>query len=385
MIIKKDFQSLIPALSEEEKNQLESNLIADGCRDPLVMWGDTLIDGHNRFEICTRLGIDFKTISKDFDSDIDAKIWMLNLQRGRRNSTPEQLSYMRGKRYELEKQKVSNASGNNQFVVKVQNVPQPDTAEKLAIEYDVSDKTIKRDAEFTRGIDAIESVKPEIKEIILSGKSDIKKQEVQAIAKEVKAVEKEIKQASFLKTDEEIKEEIAVKTEEIVKKHVHVAQNSGENEWYTPSRFIDSARLVMDSIVLDPASSAIANQTVKATEFYTKEDDGLSKPWYGNVWMKPPYAQPLMNQFAAKLISELENINQAIVLVNNATETRWFQSLLEKCTAVCFPSSRVKFLDPTGKEGAPLQGQAIIYFGNNPDLFINEFSQYGASLYHVEL
>jgi len=75
---------------------------------------------------------------------------MLNLQRGRRNSTPEQLSYMRGKRYELEKQKVSNASGNNQFVVKVQNVPQPDTAEKLAIEYDVSDKTIKRDAEFTR-------------------------------------------------------------------------------------------------------------------------------------------------------------------------------------------------------------------------------------------
>jgi len=384
MIIKKDFQSLIPALSEEEKNQLESNLIADGCRDPLVMWGDTLIDGHNRFEICTRLGIDFKTISKDFDNEIDAKIWMLNLQRGRRNSTPEQLSYMRGKRYELEKQKQGS---NNQFVQNENNQNdnfQP-THKKLAVEYNVGEATIIRDAEFTRGIDAIESVSPEIKEVILSGKSDIKKQGIQAIAKEVKAVEKEIKQASFLKTDEEIKEEIAVKTEEIVKKHVHVAQNSGENEWYTPARLIESARWVMASIDLDPASSAIANQTVKASAFYTKEDDGLSKAWSGNVWMNPPYAQPLMNQFAAKLIIELENINQAIVLVNNATETRWFQSLLEKCTAVCFPSSRVKFLDPTGKEGAPLQGQAIIYFGNNPDLFINEFSQYGASLYHVEL
>lgn len=183
----------------------------------------------------------------------------------------------------------------------------------------------------------------------------------------------------------EIKQYPEVKSSEIIKKHVHVAQNSGENEWYTPARLIESARLVMASIDLDPASSAIANQTVKASAFYTKEDDGLSKAWSGNVWMNPPYAQPLMNQFAAKLIIELENINQAIVLVNNATETRWFQSLLEKCTAVCFPSSRVKFLDPTGKEGAPLQGQAIIYFGNNPDLFINEFSQYGASLYHVEL
>ena len=384
MIINKDFQKLIPALSVEEKQQLESNLIADGCRDPLVIWGDTLIDGHNRFEICTRLGIDFKTISKDFDSEIDAKIWMLNLQRGRRNSTPEQLSYMRGKRYELEKQKQGS---NNQFVQNENNQNdnfQP-THKKLAVEYNVGEATIIRDAEFTRGIDAIESVSPEIKEVILSGKSDIKKQGIQAIAKEVKAVEKEIKQASFLKTDEEIKEEIAVKTEEIVKKHVHVAQNSGENEWYTPSRFIESARLVMASIDLDPASSAIANQTVKASAFYTKEDDGLSKAWSGNVWMNPPYAQPLMNQFAAKLISELDNISQAIVLVNNATETRWFQSLLEKCTAVCFPAARVKFLDPTGKEGAPLQGQAIIYFGNNPDLFINEFSQYGASLCHVEL
>ena len=380
MIINKDFKNLIPALSEEEKQQLESNIIADGCRDPLVVWGDTLIDGHNRFEICTRLGIEFKTISKDFDSEIDAKIWMLNLQRGRRNSTPEQISYMIGKRYELEKLKGTTV---NQYSAVHQNDGQQQTAQKLAQEYNVGKATIERAAEFTRGIDIIESINPEIKETILSGKSDIKKQEVQAIAKEVKAVEKKIRNESFLKADEEIKEEIAVKTEEIIKKHVHVAQNSGENEWYTPPRFIESARLVMGSIDIDPASSEIANQTVKASEFYTKEDNGLSKSWSGNVWMNPPYAQPLINQFAEKLINELSNINQAIVLVNNATETKWFQSLIEKSAAVCFPASRVKFLRPAGEKGAPLQGQSIIYLGHNPDLFIEEFSQYGVSLYRV--
>lgn len=181
----------------------------------------------------------------------------------------------------------------------------------------------------------------------------------------------------------EIKQNPGLKSSEIIKKHVHVAQNSGENEWYTPPRFIESARLVMGSIDIDPASSEIANQTVKATEFYTKEDNGLSKSWSGNVWMNPPYAQPLINQFAEKLINELSNINQAIVLVNNATETKWFQSLIEKSAAVCFPASRVKFLRPAGEKGAPLQGQSIIYLGHNPDLFIEEFSQYGVSLYRV--
>jgi N6-adenosine-specific RNA methylase IME4 len=83
--INPDFQKLIPPLSAEEKNQLESNLVADGCRDPLVLWGDTLIDGHNRFEICTRLNIPFQTISKEFDSENAVKLWMIRNQKGRRN------------------------------------------------------------------------------------------------------------------------------------------------------------------------------------------------------------------------------------------------------------------------------------------------------------
>ena len=83
--IDSEFQALIPPLSADERTQLEANLLADGCRDPLVIWGEVLIDGHNRYEICTRLGIGYDTLEIEFDSREDVIIWMVDNQRGRRN------------------------------------------------------------------------------------------------------------------------------------------------------------------------------------------------------------------------------------------------------------------------------------------------------------
>jgi phage N-6-adenine-methyltransferase len=158
----------------------------------------------------------------------------------------------------------------------------------------------------------------------------------------------------------------------------HVSNNSGENEWYTPLKFIKSARLLMGSITLDPASSNEANEIVKAETIYTKEDDGLTKSWFGNIWLNPPYAQPLISHFSDKLIKHLANIKQACVLTNNATETEWYQRMLERCDAVCFIKGRIKFLDLNGEAtGAPLQGQSVMYFGENINEFDSEFSKYG--------
>lgn len=174
--------------------------------------------------------------------------------------------------------------------------------------------------------------------------------------------------------------------EEVVERKTkpHVSHNSGENEWYTPPEFIEAARQAMGSIDTDPASSDIANQTVKAKTYFTIEDNGLICRWTGNVWLNPPYSQPQVSDFTKLTVGRYLNgeIEQACILVNNATETEFFQRMLAFCSAVCFPKSRIKFIDPEGNpSGAPLQGQAILYFGENIKDFTEAFDEFGAVLY----
>ena len=157
----------------------------------------------------------------------------------------------------------------------------------------------------------------------------------------------------------------------------HVSNNSGENEWYTPIEFIKAAREVMGRIDLDPASCEAANKTVQATKIFTVNDDGLKQKWRGNVWLNPPYASDLIGKFADKVVESKDDIEQAIILVNNATETGWFNTLISVASAVVFPKSRVKFYMADGKTGAPLQGQAFIYVGNCPHKFLDVFKAFG--------
>ena len=85
MIIDKEFADLIPPLTEEEYRGLEASIVAEGCRDALIAWKDTLVDGHNRFKICTEHGIAFQVLQKDFADRDAVKLWMLGNQLGRRN------------------------------------------------------------------------------------------------------------------------------------------------------------------------------------------------------------------------------------------------------------------------------------------------------------
>jgi hypothetical protein len=176
--IDEELRSLIPPLSKEEYGQLEENIVKWGCLDPLKVWPvpDTddvvLLDGHNRFAICSEHNVSYVTESVPLIDRAAAIDWMIANQLGRRNLSTEQMLYLRGMQYQQERQEISNIDGSNQYKAVDQNDPQPykSTAARLAKQHGVSEGTIKRDAKYTQAIDIIaNATSPEVRQQILSG------------------------------------------------------------------------------------------------------------------------------------------------------------------------------------------------------------------------
>ena len=369
MKIDVEFQSLIPPLTYEEKKMLEESILSEGCRDAIVVWNDTIIDGHNRYEICTKHGIPFETVSREFEDRNDVIEWIIKNQFGRRNLPMHERARLalRLKPVIAEKAREKQHSGINQYTHSLpQNSAKPsipiETRDEIAKAAGVSHDTIAK-------VEKIEETAP-APVVQASRKGDISVNAAYQVTKMVQEEQEEI--ASRIQSGENAKSVVLE-----VQKRPHVANNSGNNEWYTPSEYIEAARKAMGSIDTDPASNDIANKVVKAEKYYTIETDGLAHDWHGNVWMNPPYSSDLITKFIEKLKEQRGNYEQAIILVNNATETQWFYEIVKIASAVCFPKSRVKFYMPDGKTGAPLQGQAVLYVGDNYEKFISAFGGIG--------
>lgn len=154
---------------------------------------------------------------------------------------------------------------------------------------------------------------------------------------------------------------------------------TGDNEWFTPAQYIAAAREVMGEIDLDPATHPAAQKTVDALNCFTASENGLEQEWHGRVWLNPPYAAPLITQFANKLVDEVSrrNVQQAIMLTHNYTDSAWFHHAEASADLLCFTRGRVRFVDIYGVESAPTQGQAFFYFGPNVDAFREVFGRFG--------
>jgi DNA N-6-adenine-methyltransferase (Dam) len=162
------------------------------------------------------------------------------------------------------------------------------------------------------------------------------------------------------------------------------------NEWFTPSKYIEAARAVLGSIDLDPASCELANQVVKATRYYTREQNGLAQDWTcTSMWLNPPYGRKngsgssVIRCFVSRLIREYEtgNIYQAITLLPTQTNASWFQCLWE--FPLCFASHRLHFVKPRGNDlredgrTSHTLGTIFAYLGPYEQRFIEHFSKFG--------
>lgn len=157
---------------------------------------------------------------------------------------------------------------------------------------------------------------------------------------------------------------------------------SNNNEWYTPRPFLDAAHELMGGIDLDPASTEFANLTVRAARYYTIDDDGMALPWYGRVWMNPPYGledgESNQARWTRRLVAEYQAgaVTEALILVNAVTGNAWFAPLMHY--PICFPARRIRFYNEETEAGQPTHSNAIVYLGPQLGRFAEIFGRFGA-------
>ncbi len=215
LTIAPEFKGKIPPLREEELKQLEENILADGVIiNPLIVWDDMIVDGHNRYRILQKHPeIQFTTYEKEFPDRYAAIAWICKNQLGRRNLTPQQFKYLIGLQYEAEKCS-SNYNGNRftsldkSRCVQNEHTYKPErTAERIARENNLSGSYVRRAEHFAKGVDAAEKVAPGIKQEILTGNIKPTEKAVAAIAKappeERPALVQQLRQAKETEKQEE--------------------------------------------------------------------------------------------------------------------------------------------------------------------------------------
>lgn len=173
LVIDEEFKNLISPLKRNELLQLEENLIQDGCLNPIIVWNGIIVDGHNRYFICTKHNIPFTTKEIVFESRDEVIAWICKNQLGRRNISEENRKYLIGKQYESEKKVIRNPFGNNQYVtngmIDEQDKRRHKTAIRIARENNIAPTTVQKYSQYACALEKIQNKAPDIADKILNG------------------------------------------------------------------------------------------------------------------------------------------------------------------------------------------------------------------------
>jgi hypothetical protein len=157
------------------------------------------------------------------------------------------------------------------------------------------------------------------------------------------------------------------------------------DENYTPEYFLAPCKEFLGIIDLDPFSCFVANKTVEAMRFWTREDDALAQDWsdYFSKWVNPPYSAGLIGKAIAKTL-EYCHIGETLLLVNTSSSAKWFQACMEKCSAYLHPSKRINFDSPFRTSKGNRYDQTLFYFGDRPLQFAEALSSLGNAVQPIK-
>ncbi len=342
-----EFASLCPPLAPDEFVTLEESIVAEGCRDALVAWAEhnILLDGHNRKRICDKHGLGYDVIDLSLPDRDSAIAWVLRNQLGRRNLHPDAASLMRGRLYNLQKKTPGAPEGNdNRAVQRSQSGNIERTAERLASELGVGERTIIRDGKFAEAVDTLRPFVPDIDQSVLSGDIPSRQAVIEAAKEPEKARDK-----------------------------MAVHYSSESPEWYSPTEIIERTERCLGAIDLDPCSNSHDEPNVPAAKHYTADDDGLTHPWHGRAYMNPPYGSAI-GDWIQHLCEEYEagRLTAAIALVPARTDTAWFRRM--KQYPRCFVWGRLRF---SGHDNSAPFPSMVVYLGSDLAAFRQVFGDIG--------
>ena len=190
-----EYKGLSQPLGRNEYRQLERSLVSDGCREPILVWNGTIVDGHNRYEICNQKRVPYATREIAFDSRAAAIAWICTSQLDKRALSEEAKKYLIGKQFEAERHIKRNSAAFQPHKAVPKHMGQfkesgerkyetrRETAVRLGKEHHISGTTIQRYWKYSQALDAIAKSAPEITRQILSGNYKMTIASIHALAR----------------------------------------------------------------------------------------------------------------------------------------------------------------------------------------------------------
>lgn len=323
---------LYPLMGEIEVAELADSIRRNGLREPVVLREDgSVLDGRNRLRACAIAGVKPRFVEYT-GTDREALELVIDTNSHRRHLTEGQRAVIAARLATFGHGGRRDAAATSALM----------TQKEAADRFGVSERTV-RDGKIV--VDhAPEALADDVARGLIA---------VRAAAELIRA---------------------AGKDKVLVAEYHRLRRASGSAEWYTPPHILNLVIELFGEIDLDPASNE-GEPWVAARQHFTREDDGLSEPWSGRVYLNPPWdVHGSPARWVTKLADEYEagRVTEAICLLPARVNTAWMQRLAPYPR--CFVKGRLRFGDATGDAPFPV---VLIYLGGRAQQFVDLFHTVG--------